>query len=222
MASSASALGAQYSASATLPFAKNDLTSDLNGNLSGGAGFADSYYLPLILGWSGERAAVRVLWGFLAPTGRFAEGANNNVGSGYWTFTASSGQTFYLTKSKSLNLSAYEMYEFHATQEGTGTHPGDTFDLDYSLMRTLSFARGSSRVQVGLAGYEARQTTAKTGTEITPTQSFTRYAVNALGFAATLTFPDRRLSFGVKYFDEFADRSTFQGFSLQFSGSVGF
>jgi hypothetical protein len=34
--------GAQYSASATLPFAKNDLTSNLNGNLSGGAGFADS------------------------------------------------------------------------------------------------------------------------------------------------------------------------------------
>ena len=69
--------GAQYAASATLPFARNDLTSDLNGNLSGGAGFADSYYLPLILGWDEERAAVRVLWGFLAPTGRFAQGANS-------------------------------------------------------------------------------------------------------------------------------------------------
>ena len=34
--------GGQYSASATLPFGKNDLTADLNGNLSGGAGFADS------------------------------------------------------------------------------------------------------------------------------------------------------------------------------------
>jgi hypothetical protein len=107
--------GAQYGASATLPFARNDLTSDLNGNLSGGAGFADSYYLPLILGWEEERVAVRVLWGFLAPTGRFAQGADSNVGSGYWTFTGSSGQTFYLTKSKSLNLSAYEMYEFHTT-----------------------------------------------------------------------------------------------------------
>lgn len=84
--------GAQYSGSATLPFAKNDLTSDLNGNLSGGAGFADSYYLPLIFGWNEERVAVRVLSGFLAPTGRFAQGANNNVGSGYWTFTESSGK----------------------------------------------------------------------------------------------------------------------------------
>ena len=32
-------LGARYGASATLPFSKNDLTSDLQGNLSGGSGF---------------------------------------------------------------------------------------------------------------------------------------------------------------------------------------
>lgn len=221
--SSATTLGgAQYSASATLPFAKNDLTSELNGKLSGGAGFADSYYLPLILGWNKERVAFRVLWGFLGPTGRFAPGANNNVGSGYWTFALSTGQTFYLTKSKSLNLSTYEMYEFHTTQEGTRTRPGDTFDLDYSLMRAFALAKGRSRLRVGVAGYEARQTTAKTGPEITPAESLTRYAISALGFAANLTFPTRKLSFGVKYFDEFADRSTFQGFSLQFSGSLSF
>jgi hypothetical protein len=80
----------------------------------------------------------------------------------------------------------------------------------------------SALVQVGLAGYEAPQTTAKTGPEITRTESLTRYAINAIGFAATLTLPDRKLSLGMKYCDEFADRSTFQGFSLQFSGSVGF
>jgi len=78
--------GAQYSASATLPFAKNDLTFDLNGKFNGGAGFADSYYLPLILGWKKGSVPFRVLWGFLAPTGRFTAGANNSVGSGYWTF----------------------------------------------------------------------------------------------------------------------------------------
>ena len=30
----------------------------------------------------------------------------------------------YLTKDKVIALSAYEMYELHTTQEGTGTHPG--------------------------------------------------------------------------------------------------
>jgi hypothetical protein len=44
--------GAHYSAVATLPVAKSQLVSDIHGQLSGGGGFADSYYLPLILGWN--------------------------------------------------------------------------------------------------------------------------------------------------------------------------
>ena len=52
--------GAHYSAIATLPVAKNDLTSDVLGNITGGSGFADSYYVPLVLGWNKERVALRV------------------------------------------------------------------------------------------------------------------------------------------------------------------
>ena len=90
--------GAHYSAVATLPAAKNQLVSDIHGQLSGGGGIADSYYLPLVLGWNNERASIRAMAGFLAPTGRFAEGASDNVGSGYWTPTLSSGQTVPLTE----------------------------------------------------------------------------------------------------------------------------
>ncbi len=213
--------GAQYSAAATLPFARNDLTSDIHGNLSGGDGFADSYYMPFIVGWSEERAAVRFIYGFLAPTGRFAAGATNNVGSGYWTHAMSSGQTFYLIRNGLLTLSTFEMYEFHTTQEATGVHPGQTFDLDYSLvtslMRTATF-----QLQIGVAGYEQRQTTAPTGPEITASAQQDRYAVNSLGFAINAAFPRRKASLGVKYFKEFANRSTFQGDSLQVSGAITF
>ena len=213
--------GAVFSAVATLPFAKNNLTSDFKGQVSGGGGFADSYYMPFILGWNRDRVAVRAIYGFLAPTGRFAAGANDNVGSGYWTHALSSGQTFYLTNKKRLILSAFQMYEFHTTQEGTGIHPGETFDLDYSLMQSLPVPK-DFQLQIGVAGYEQRQTTAKTGPTITPDLSKERYAVNALGFAANLAFPSRKLSLGLKLFKEFADRSTFQGFSVQFSGSLSF
>jgi hypothetical protein len=213
--------GARYSASVTLPFAKNDLTSDIHGNISGGSGFADSYYLPLILGWSWERVAVRAMYGFLAPTGRFHADANDNVGSGYWTHTLSSGQTFYLTNNKVLTFSAFEMYEFHTTQEGTGIHPGDTFDLDYSLMATIVRTE-ALRLQFGLAGYEARQITAKTGPSITSTMSDERYAINALGCAVNVAFPKQRANVTVRFFDEFADRSTFQGYSLQVAGAITF
>lgn len=213
--------GARYSAFATLPFAKNDLTSDIHGNISGGSGFADSYYVPLVLGWSKERVAFRVLYGFLAPTGRFAAGAKDNVGSGYWTNAVSSGQTFYLTKDTWWAFSAYEMYEFHTTQEGSGTHPGQTFDLDYSLTKTFPFTKAPS-LQIGMAGYEQRQTTATTGPAISPEETKERYAVNALGGLTSVMFSKPGVSLGLKFFEEFANRSTFQGYSLQFSGSVRF
>ena len=113
------------------------------------------------------------------------------------------------------------MYEFHRTQEGTGINPGETFDLDYSLMGTLPVPK-DFQLQVGLVGYEQRQTTATTGPTISAMTSNERYAVNSLGFAVNSTFPKRKASLGVKYFKEFLDRSTFQGYSVQISGSISF
>jgi len=215
-------LGGRYSAALTLPVAKNELDSDISGPVSGGSGFADSYFLPLILGWNKERVAFRVLFGFLAPTGRFNAGASNNVGSGYWTFALSSGQTLYLTDDKRLTLSAYQMYEWHTTQEGTAIHPGDTFNLDYSLTASFPMATGSWRLQAGVVGYEERQTTSKTGPAVSEIQSSERYAVNAIGVGLNATIPSHNLSIGLRYYDEFANRSTFQGYSLQLSGAIRF
>lgn len=212
--------GAKFSMTATIPIARNSLTSDVAGRVSGGGGLADSYYQPFILGWSESRFAIRAVYGFLAPTGRFKNGANDNVGSGYWTHAFSSGQTFYLTKDKATSISAFQMYEVHTTQQSTSIHPGDTLDLDYSVMH--SFSLGSEkRLQLGLVGYNAWQTTDKTGPTITPEQSKAHYKVNALGVGSNLNLSPK-INVGFKYFQEFANRSTFQGHSIQFSGSFKF
>lgn len=213
--------GAVFSASATLPVANNSLTSDLAGPVSGGGGFADSFYQPVILGWRKRRLDTRAIYGFLAPTGRFEGGGNNNVGSGYWTSVLSSGQTFYLTDNKVTALSAFEMYEFHGTQQGTMIHPGQTLNLDYSLTQAFPL-QANLRLQLGLVGYGQWQTTDKQGPMITPEQAAAHYKVNALGFAANAIFPGRNTSIGVKYFHEFACRSTFQGYTLQISGAITF
>jgi hypothetical protein len=213
--------GAVFSASATLPVANNSLTSDINGALSAGGGFADSFYQPAILGWRKKRVAIRAIYGFLAPTGRFAAGANTNVGSGYWTSVISSGQTLYLTENKATALSAFQMYEFHGMQEGTMIHPGQTFNLDYSITHTIPLQQ-RWRLQLGLVGYGQWQTTDKTGPSITPQQAGAHYKVNALGFAANAILPERKVSVGVKYFHEFECRSTYQGYTLQISGAITF
>ena len=212
--------GARFSMSATLPVANNSLTSDLAGPVSGGGGFADSYYQPFILGWERKQVAFRAVYGFLAPTGRFKAGAKNNVGSGYWTHAFSSGQTFYLTKNKATSLSAFQMYEIHSTQTGTNIHPGQTLDLDYSLMQTIPL-RSGMHLQVGLVGYGQWQTTDKSGPTITAAQAKAHYKVNALGVGSNLNLP-MKVNIGFKYFQEFSNRSTFQGHSVQISGSIKF
>ena len=42
------------------------------------------------------------------------------------------------------------------------------------------------------------------------------------GFAGNMSLPARRRGLGLKYYKEFSNRSTFQGYSLQISGSVTF
>jgi len=214
-------LGAKFSMSATLPFANNSLESDADGHISGGGGFADSYYQPFILGWETKRAGIRAIYGFLAPTGKFHAAANDNVGSGYWTHVGASGQTFYLTADKATAFSAFQMYEFHTTQEDTGIHPGQTFDLDYSLTHTFSI-KSTVQLQAGLVGYASYQTTDKTGPTIAPEQQNAHYRVSSLGFTSSVVLPAQKLNLGFKYFSELSGRSTFQGYSAQISGSIRF
>jgi hypothetical protein len=75
---------------------------------------------------------------------------------------------------------------------------------------------------VGVVGYEQRQTTDKSGPGITEEQAEARYAVNALGFAGNLGLPTRGVGLGLRYYKEFSNRSTFEGYSLQITGSVAF
>ena len=183
---------------------------DVQGPLSAGGGFADSFYQPVILGWRMKRADIRAIYGFLAPTGRFEAGTNNNVGSGYWTSVLSSGQTIYLAENRSTALSTFEMCEFHGNHKGTEVHPGQTFNLDYSVTQAF-LLNPKLRLQVGLAGYGQWQTTDKHGPTITPEQASAHYKVNGLGFAANAISPGRKASIGIKYFHEFECKSTLPG-----------
>jgi hypothetical protein len=213
--------GAHYSFAVTLPLANNSLTSDTEGAVNGGGGFADSYYQPVIVGWTLARADVKVAYGFLAPTGRFSAGAADNVGSGYWTHVVSTGQTLYLPGNRATVLSAFEMYEFHRTQGGTGIDPGQNLDLDYSLTHLLTL-RKDMRLQVGLIGYGQWLTTDKRGPDVTPEQRSARYRVHALGIGSNLQLPAKQVILGLRYFDEFSARSTLQGYSVQISSTITF
>ena len=213
--------GARLSATASPLVSNNSLASDTAGQLSAGGGFGDFFYQPFILGWQTERVGFRTAYGVLAPTGRFNAGASDNVGSGYWTHAPSVGLTVYLTRDKVTTLSAFHLYEFHTVQEGTAIHPGQTANIDYSVTRLIR-VNADIQLQLAVVGYGQWQTTDKTGPSISPTQAGAHYEVNALGFASNVLLPTRKVSLGLKYFKEFSNRSTFEGYTLQIAGAVTF
>ena len=90
------------------------------------------------------------------------------------------------------------------------------------MIKTFAVAKGPTRLQVGLVGYEQRQTTAKRGPAVTEEQSRERYSINALGLVTNLVFPNRRFNAGVKFFEEFGNRASYQGYSVQVSGALSF
>jgi hypothetical protein len=213
--------GAGFSCAATIPIANNSLSSSTQGALSGGGGLGDIYFQPVILGWHPRRVDIRGILGLLVPSGRFSAGAKDNVGNGYWTPVVAAGETFYLSADESTTISLFEMYEFHTAQSGTGIRPGQTFDIDYSAMKAFRFY-GDSRLQVELVGYGQWQTTAKTGPAITPAAEAQRYRVNGIGFGMNLLLPAQKVNLSLKYFDEFGNRWTYQGNSVQISAGVVF
>jgi len=217
-------LGANVGAWGILAIANSSISSAQLGAIGGGAGFADSYYMPFVLGWHLKRADIQAGYSFIAPTGRFVPGATNNIGSGYWANCPFAGETVYLTKNKGTQLSAFQFYEFHTEQKGTEVHPGQTMSLDYSLTQVLPLQKSmKTLLQAGLIGYGQWQTTNKTGPRpIDDIQGRQHYGVLGLGAGANVILPERKVALGFKYYKEFHARSTVEGYSLQIFGSITF
>ena len=62
----------------------------------------------------------------------------------------------------------------------------------------------------------------QTGPTITPEEEAQRYRVNAVGAGMNLVLPTQKVTLSLKYFDEFSNRWTYQGYSLQISAGVVF
>ena len=217
-------LGGNCTAMADLAWANSSLSAARFGTFAGGGGSADSYYSPATLSWQKKRIDAYAGYAFVAPTGRFTAGATDNTGAGYWGHLLQGAQTYYVTANKGTAVSAFEAYEFHTTQHQTQIHPGQTFDIDYSLTQAIPLDKDMHNiVQVGLVGYGQYQTTDRSGPGVDPAiASNTHYKVNALGPAANVLLLARKVSLGVKYFKEFSNSSTVQGHLFEISGAITF
>lgn len=60
------------------------------------------------------------------------------------------------------------------------------------------------------------------GQIFTPAEEAERYRVNGIGAGLNLVLPTQRVTLSLKYFHEFSNQFTYQGYSFQISAGVGF
>ena len=109
--------------------------------------------------------------------------------------------------------------EYSLTFELSGFQTLNREGIKLVLGQTITV---DTQLQLAMVGYGQWQITDKTGPTISPAQGGAHYEVNALGFASNVLLPARKVSLGLKYFKEFSNRSTFQGYTLHIAGAVTF
>jgi hypothetical protein len=206
-------LGGYFMPYIALNYANGELVAEITGtNLStggGGSGFADMYVQPLNLGWHLKRADVNVGYAFTAPTGRFTQGASDNVGSGYWGNNIASGTTFYITKNKGTSANLATNWEIHGQKRGTNITPGQAFTMEWGLGQVLPLKKEMSRLlQVGVVGYDQWQVSNSSGTLTVagiplPESRIPFYSVHAIGVQANFILPAKDLAAFFKYYNEY-------------------
>jgi hypothetical protein len=208
-------LGGYFMPYIALNYANGELVANITGtNLStggGGSGFADTYVEPVNLGWHfGKRVDFNAGYAFVAPTGRFTQGASDNVGSGYWGNDITSGTTLYITKNQGTTANLATAWEIHRQKSGTNITPGQTFTMEWGLGQVLPLKKDMSMLaQLGVVGYDQWQVSRSSGTLAViggisiPESLIPFYSVHAVGVQANFILPAKDLVGFFKYYDEY-------------------
>jgi hypothetical protein len=226
-------LGGYFMPYLDLNYASGELVANFTGlNLNaagGGSGFADMYVQPLNMGWHfGDRVDFTAGYGFFAPTGRFTQGASNNVGSGYWGNAITSGTTFYITKNKGTTANLTTVWEIHGEKSGTNITPGQAVTDEWGLGQVLPLKKDMSRLlQLGFVGYDQWQVSHNSGTippvipgnPGIPAYSIPFYSVHAMGVQSNFILPAKNFAAFFKYLDEYRAIARPQGRTIVFGFS---
>jgi hypothetical protein len=189
--------------------------TDLSGS-RGGSGLSDTFVAPVAFGWHIKHADLSSAYAFTAPTGRFAPGATNNVGSGFWGNNLLFGATGYLTPTKSTSANLFFAWEGHGEKKDTETIPGQAVTMEWGLGQVIPLDKQLHQLlQVGLIGYDQWQASKNSGI----TSRLPAYAVSAIGLQANYVLPATRAAFFLKGYDELSARARTQGRTLVFGGS---
>lgn len=205
-------LGGNYGFMAVFPFAnvRAELPR-LDNNPA--PGISDMYVQPFNVGWHTNRADVLAGYGFFAPTGRYAAGANDNTGLGMWGHEVFAGSTVFFDEKKAWHAATTGAIEFHSGKEDTDARVGTLFTLEGGLGR--SFLMGAA--SVGLSYYAQWKLTEDTLIGLPALILQGKNRVAGLGPEVTIPIATKNTVYGfltARYQWEMGARTTTQGDAL--------
>lgn len=205
-------LGGNYGFMAVLPFAnvRAELPR-LDNNPA--PGISDMYVQPFNLGWHTNRADVLAGYGFFAPTGRYAAGANDNTGLGMWGHEVFAGSTVFFDEKKAWHAATTGAIEFHSGKKDTDARVGTLFTLEGGLGR--SFLMGAA--STGLSYYAQWKLTEDTLIGLPALILQGKNRVAGLGPEVTIPIATKNTVYGfltARYQWEMGARTTTQGDAL--------
>jgi hypothetical protein len=180
-------------------------------------GLQDLFVQPLWLGWHWPNADLSAGYGFYAPSGRFAAGAPDNLGLGFWTHQFQLGGAYYFLK-RATALVLATTYEIHTNKEDVDIQPGSNLSFNYGVSQFLP--AGPGLLEVGVLGYNQWQVTDDEGGDAR--NPGVHDQVHAVGAQLGYTMPTLRLSFNTKYLYEYVAEDRFRGHALTASVAYQF
>jgi hypothetical protein len=212
-------LGGFYGFAVLFPVGANNRIQGTEIDANPGAGFTDSAFTPISLGWHRTRADFVTAFNIFAPTGKYTDGANDNTGLGMWGFEPVVGTTVYLDGEKRYHAATEFSFDFQSKKEDSETKVGNQMNIDGGVGTDL--LKGG--LSTGLAYYASFKLSDDEIEGLPGILIRGKNKVFGLGPEATLAIAAKNKVYGfvtVRYFWEVYARTTTQGSSFLIQGTL--
>ena len=170
-------LGGDYAVALALPIANlapNPVFIEGQPVQTGGLGLGDIALNPFRLGWHWTAAHAQFDYTVFLPVGRFEQGANDNVGKGFWTHMLTAAGTWMPPVDNPWHVSLQARYEINSSVRDSDLTPGTALTLEWGLGKRLS-----EKVDLGIVASYWGQVTDASGEDAAP--PLLKYRVLTLG-----------------------------------------
>jgi hypothetical protein len=203
--------GADYSFMLAPSWVNNSLEAPALGlDDSTDTSFGDLYIQPIILGWHREQVDYMAGLGVFMPTGRYEDGADDNLGLGMWSLEIFGGATYFFDKARTWHASALAFYETHTDKEDSDVKVGDLLTIEGGVGK--SFMDGA--INLGAAYFAQWKVTDDDFGGVIPTGAVGKHQIFAVGPELSVpVFATEKVAglLGARYFWDFGSESTTEG-----------